>query len=228
MLPEERIDDPEEALRQALDGRQADIWTAMPGIIQSFDSDAITAEVQPALQYNMRQKDGKVKLVTLPLLVDCPVHFIGGGGFLLTFPVAAGDECLVVFSQRCIDSWWQNGGVQPPAEFRMHDPSDGMVIPGFYSQPTAQNITGGIRSAVVDLRSFDNTIRVSLHTNSVIQLANSNGSYQLNPDGSSTISGNLTVGGTLTFGDGNRKIALDGDAVTSGHVVASGTDGLGS
>ena len=31
--------------------------------------------------------------------------FPGGGGFALTFPVAAGDECLVVFASRCIDDY---------------------------------------------------------------------------------------------------------------------------
>ena len=41
----ERLDDPVEAQRAALDGRQAEIWTALPGIFQSFDSEALTAVV---------------------------------------------------------------------------------------------------------------------------------------------------------------------------------------
>ena len=34
----ERWAEPVEALRAALDGRQAEMWTALPGIVQSFDS----------------------------------------------------------------------------------------------------------------------------------------------------------------------------------------------
>lgn len=68
-----------------------------------------------------------------------------GGGFALTFPVAAGDECLVVFADACIDSWWQSGGVQNQAEKRRHDLSDGIVIPGLWSQPNKLAIGEGIR-----------------------------------------------------------------------------------
>ena len=64
-----------------------------------------------------------------------PVVFPGGGGFALTFPVAAGDECLVVFASRCIDAWWQSGGVGEPMEPRMHDLSDGFALIGVRSQP---------------------------------------------------------------------------------------------
>ena len=48
----------------------------------------------------------------LPLLLDCPVYFPSGGNCTLTFPVQPGDECLVVFASRCIDAWWQSGGVR--------------------------------------------------------------------------------------------------------------------
>jgi predicted transcriptional regulator len=53
----------------------------------------------------------------------------------LTFPVKAGDEVLIVFASRCIDSWWQSGGVQVPIEERMHDLSDGFAILSPTSQP---------------------------------------------------------------------------------------------
>lgn len=112
----ERWAEPVEALRAALDGRQAEMWTALPGIVQSFDPAAMTVSVQPAVAGRISDEAGKAASVDLPILPDVPVVFPGGGGFALTFPVAAGDECLVVFASRCIDAWWQSGGVGEPME----------------------------------------------------------------------------------------------------------------
>lgn len=135
----ERYNDPEECLRTSFGGQQTRLWTALPGIIQSFDPEKMTVTVQPSIQAVLRSSDpqGTISYVTMPLLVDCPVCFQGGGGFTATFPLREGDECLVVFASRCIDAWWQSGGVQPPAEIRMHDLSDGFALPGVRSVPRA-------------------------------------------------------------------------------------------
>ncbi|WP_347004163.1 Gp138 family membrane-puncturing spike protein [Enterobacter roggenkampii] len=89
---------------------------AMPGIIQSFDADAVTAVVQPAIRCVETDNDGNRTTRDYPLLTDVPVVFPRGGGCTLTFPVNAGDECLVIFADRCIDFWWQSGGVQEPVD----------------------------------------------------------------------------------------------------------------
>ena len=135
LLYTSRWAEPVEALRAALDGRQAEMWTALPGIVQSFDPAAMTVSVQPAVAGRISDEAGKAASVDLPILPDVPVVFPGGGGFALTFPVAAGDECLVVFASRCIDAWWQSGGVGEPMEPRMHDLSDGFALVGVRSQP---------------------------------------------------------------------------------------------
>jgi len=130
----ERINDPVEATRAALDGKQAEMWTALPGIIESYDAERQTCTVQPAIKGKVESQGGEVSSVALPVLVDVPVVFPGGGGVVVTFPIAAGDECLVVFASRCIDAWWQSGGVQEALEARMHDLSDGFAIVGPRSQ----------------------------------------------------------------------------------------------
>lgn len=146
----ERVDDPEVALREAFDGLRAGIWTALPGIIQSFDAKASTCEVQPSIKVPVRQIDGSIVSVTMPLLVDCPVQFPSGGNCTLTFPIKPGDECLVVFASRCIDAWWQSGGVQEQAELRMHDLSDGFALLGFRSKPRALS---AVSTSTTQLRS---------------------------------------------------------------------------
>ncbi len=131
----EGIADPEEALRTAMDGRAASIWTATPGVVVDYNPGAMTVSVQVALQMQVTGADGKVSSQSVSVLPDVPVCFPGAGGFTFTFPIKPGDECLVVFGMRCIDSWWQMGGVQPPLDARMHDPSDGFAIFGPRSQP---------------------------------------------------------------------------------------------
>lgn len=131
----ERIADSEETLRALFQSMQAGLWTASPGIVESFNPGAMTAVVQPSIMSRLRAPDGTLSFVKLPLLLDCPVKLPWGGGFGLTVPIAQGDECLVVFSSRCIDAWWQSGGVQVPPEIRMHDLSDGFCLPGVFSQP---------------------------------------------------------------------------------------------
>jgi len=155
----ERAGSHEAALLDALDGRQAAIFTSGPGIIQSFDPDAMTCSVQLATQMQRFQKDGSWSWATISLLTDVPVCFPGGGGYTLSFPVAPGDEALIVIAHRCIDAWWQNGGVQPQAEFRMHDLSDGFALPGVRSQP---RVIPNVSTDSVQLRSDDGLAYIEL------------------------------------------------------------------
>ena len=146
-------------LMAAMDGERANIWTAMPGIVQSFDPEKRTVVVQPALRALVTDSDGSQSWVTMPLLVDCPVVFPGGGGFVLTIPLQLGDEVLMVFANRCIDAWWQSGGVQNQAEIRMHSLSDGFCVPGVTSVPKVQP---AISTTEIHLRSDDGVRKVRI------------------------------------------------------------------
>ncbi len=156
----ERIDSLHDSIMMALEGFQAQIWTTLPGIVESFDPATCSASVQPAIQVQVQQPDGAFALTSLPLLINCPVIFQSGGGATMTFPVKKGDECLVSFASRCIDGWWQSGDVAPQAEFRMHDLSDGFVIVGPRSVP---KVPGGISTSEVQLRSDDGNAYVALN-----------------------------------------------------------------
>ena len=137
----------------------SEFWTALPGIIQSFNPTERTCVVQPSIKAQVVDEIGAPQWVTMPLLLDCPVLFPGGGGVTLTFPLKAGDECLVVFADRCLDSWWQSGGVQVQAELRMHDLSDGVCIPGICSKPKVQS---AISTDKAQLRSDDGLTSISV------------------------------------------------------------------
>jgi hypothetical protein len=212
MLQLERVNDSQEALRLVLDGHQAQVWTALPAIIESFDPGAVTCVAQPAIKAEVRAPDGSTQLVALPLLLDCPVVFPRGGGCTLTFPIAQGDECLIVFASRCIDAWWTSGGVQAQSEFRMHDLSDGFCLPGPFSQ--AKKISG-ISTSKAQLRSNDGSTFVELDPAGQIVNVVAPGGMTLttptvtitgvinvqNQQGAptaSTIAGSMTASGTIT------------------------------
>jgi len=133
----ELLNDEQEALRMAMDGRLSSVWTAIPGIVQKVDYAKRTCEVQPAIQGQIQKPDSSYEYVNLPLLVDVPIIMPSAGGFTLSLPIKAEDEVLVIFASRCIDSWWQSSGVGQPMELRMHDLSDGFAIPGPKSVPNA-------------------------------------------------------------------------------------------
>lgn len=122
-----------DAIRVAIRTALLNVHTALPGIVKAFDKTSQTATVQPALQSEYVD----LGVMTLPLIPKVPVLFLGGGGYVQTFPVAEGDECLLVFSERAIDGWFQNGGVSPPSDDRVHDLTDGFAIVGFRSMANA-------------------------------------------------------------------------------------------
>jgi hypothetical protein len=130
----ERIGSPDELFRRFGDKIISELRVSIPGIIQSFDDNTQTVTVQPALKERI-VVDGNIQIVNLPLLVDVPIQLPRAGNFVLTMPIKAGDECLVVFADMCIDAWFSNSGVQSQIEKRRHDLSDAFAIIGVWSQP---------------------------------------------------------------------------------------------
>ncbi|MGY0790973.1 Gp138 family membrane-puncturing spike protein [Azospirillum argentinense] len=212
MDPRERLDDGQEALRAAMDGLQGRINTAIPGIVVSFNAAALTAVVQPAIQRQVRDQTGAWHWVSLPLLLDCPVHFPSGGGFTLTFPVAPGDEVLAVIADRCIDAWWSSGGVQAQAELRMHDLSDGFVIPKVWSRPRA---IGGVSTDSTQLRSDDGETYVEVAGGQVVTVKAPVGIVLDSPVVS--VSGRLAV---LNSEGAANPCTIAGTVQATGDVVA--------
>ena len=182
----ELANDHEEAFRLALDGRLACLWTSFPGIVQSVNWAQMTCVVQPAIQGSITDENNNTTFVNLPVLVDCPIVFQKAGGFVLTLPIAAHDEVLVSIANRCIDAWWQSGGIQQPVEYRMHDLSDGFVIPGPCSLP---NVIPNISPTDAQLRNKAGTAVIGIAPSGAIYLTSAI---------STTVNGNLVVTGSVT------------------------------
>ena len=118
---------------------------SLPGVIIGFNPADQTATVQPAIKMKVGRGDD-LSQNDLPAVQNVPVvlPFAQNAGLLLTIPIQAGDECLLVFSDRAIDNFMQSGGMQPAYNSngkttvpRTHRVSDAICIPGIVSNPQA-------------------------------------------------------------------------------------------
>lgn len=212
----------EETLEKVKTNSVASARSALPGIIQSFDPDTVTCVVMLCAKSGSPapvEDRSKRTSMDFPLLVDLPVVFPRGGGCTLTFPVKAGDECLVIFSDRSIDFWWQNGGVQEPADWRSHDLSDAFVIPGPQSQPTK---ISGISSTGAQLRTDDGTAYIEVGTGGDIT-ATTTGQATINAP-EIVLNGNVTINGNLSQGmsEGGGTATMRGPVTVTDDVTAGG------
>ena len=92
-------------LRAATASATAKMRTAEPGVVVSYDAATQRATVQLGMAVRVRSPDG-TEAHEAPLTVsNVPVAWPRAGGFSLTFPLAAGDEVLLIFSSRSLDEW---------------------------------------------------------------------------------------------------------------------------
>lgn len=109
---------------------QSELHTSLPGVVRSYDSGTQRASVQPAIKRAYIAEDGIRDVEELPVAHEVPVVFPGSGGHLVTFPVAPGDQCLLVVCSASLEAWLSRGGVVDPEDDRHHNLTDAVCIPG--------------------------------------------------------------------------------------------------
>lgn len=134
-----------EVLNALRDGIFRDLHVAMPGRVESFDAVTNTADVQPMVREIAEGPDGAPVPRALGILTGVPVMFPGGGGLRITFPIAQGDMVLLVFTDRSIDAFLNQGTESAPVDQRRHALPDAVAYPGLRPSPTAwTNIEAGV------------------------------------------------------------------------------------
>ena len=191
----ERYNDPQENARVAEDALQSRIWTMLPGIVQSVtvSGGVPVAAVMLAVKGYDSNPDGTRTFHDLPVLPHCPIVFPRGGGYSMTFPIKKGDECMVQFSSRSLDEWWQTGKGQPPYDFRKHDLSDGVCFVGLTSRAKP---LPGISTSTAQFRSDDGSTMVELNASGhAVRIVGSGG---ITLDGPVHATGAITADSTIT------------------------------
>lgn len=180
--------------------------TCVPARILEFNPVNQTATIKICLDRIYFNYDTLAKLDTYPTLTEVPVHFPQGGGWSLTFPVAAGDDCIVLFSQRGYDHWFYDGkegdkltseGMPNMVQKRSFDLTDGFAIVGF--NPLTSLIQT-FNPDDMELRNTDTGQRVTLKANNDIELVTP--TKVLIDAPATQITGTLAVDGRVTMNSG--------------------------
>ena len=120
-----------DVMKNAVEQRLASINTAMPGTIVSYDPALNLAQVQPSFKVKFKGED---EAQTMPIISNVPVSMPKTSKSHLLLPLAAGDEGMLIFSQRSIDGWISSGGELDPVDHRKFALSDAVFYPGLHSQ----------------------------------------------------------------------------------------------
>lgn len=197
---------------EILDAQKKEIFASLNcvqiGKIESFDAATQTASISLLLKrvVNIDPKGVKTLQENITIIYKCPVMSLFGGNAFLSMPIAAGDNCLVLFNDRQIDDWFVNGGVQIPTSSRMHDVSDAFAIVGIraLTDIIATYLSNGIRLSYGD----NGTCQIDLQEAAINTLAEI-----FTHTGNMNITGNLEVGGDVT---------CDADLIVVGDMSGNG------
>ena len=154
----ERFGSDSDAILAAIRAELRMLFTTLPAIVET--SDHHVARAISAINGLVRQDDGTMQSVTMPPFDTAPVHYAGGGRVVSTHPVQSGDEGLLVFVSRALDSWHQAGGQQNPIDSRVHSHSDAVYLGGIRSDP---NKLANVDPNAIHLRSKDGKQTRALH-----------------------------------------------------------------
>ncbi len=105
------------------------LHVALPGIVESFDSETCTASVRPALR---RRAGPEGEPIPVPILREVPVFWPAFSDPNLTLRIQPGDMCLLIFADANIDGWYDTGSATLPPSDRQHDWSDAFAFVGFH------------------------------------------------------------------------------------------------
>lgn len=194
-------------LSEAFNTMLRSMMVCLPGHIESFDESNQLATVQCGIK---RIIDGKGE--NIPLIDNVPVQFSGSDEWHFWHHVGEGTEGIIVFSQRAMDSWIEQGGSVRPHVGRVMNESDAMFIPGIRSKPKA---IPGFKNEGIGMSNNDGSEYIHLKPG-VLDIAVA----QINLLGNVDIVGNLSASGEVS--DGKRSMQHIVDTYNSHSPGASG------
>lgn len=202
------------------------INTHYPAKIVSFDVVNQLAVVKLQREQYYADFEQLYKEYDIPNLVDVPVHFPQCGGYSLTFPIKAGDDCLVLFSQRGHSHWlYENKdkigkfstGIPKAEFFRTHNINDALCIVGFNPVPSA---IPNFSATDVELRDDSRGQRITLKPDGVIEVLSQTRLELTTPTVKVVASSAVEVTAPITTINGDLKV--NGKITSTGDTVAGG------
>lgn len=183
----------------------------LPAKVISYDREANRVRVQPLIQ--MLSTAGEV--ISRQPVASVPVFNIGGGGFVMSFNLQAGDLGWIKANDRDISLFLQNYEEQRPNTLRKHTFSDALFFPDVMRGYTIADEDAG--NCVI--QNLDGTVKISLGASSV----------KITAPACEVVSDSVSVSATsvnidasvVSLGVGGQPIARVGDQVQT--VIAGGS-----
>jgi hypothetical protein len=190
------------------------MYIVVPAQVVSVNLAEMTLVAQPTLRYLKRQENGDQVWWTPGASVDVPILFYSVGQFVITLPIKPGDEVLLFISDRCINSWWQNGGIQNQFTLRTHDLADAFAFPGPKSLP---NVFVNINPDNLQIRTKDGSCYIEMTPAGVVNIVAPGG---VNITAPTIVDGTLQVDELAVGEDG---LNVTGPITATGEITAKGS-----
>lgn len=230
-------------VKSAFDYLLNDIYTAIPAIVVRVDNQGEgRLTVKPSLNMRSEQADF---IMERSAVLNVPCYYPSGSRGGMTFPVAVGDSCLLVFSMRGLDRW-KNGDGYPatPDTPRVFDLKDCIAYVGanpFSRSPNSPS-NRGLAHSPEDVVLFHNTktggeVEVRLKSGGGIEInapnhfvnvncktstVNAEDSFEVNTDSFTVNSSSFTVNsGSADFSTGSFNIGTGSYSMTAGDGGAT-------
>lgn len=188
----------------------------LPAQIINYDRTTRRAQVQPVI--SILTTDGAQ--VPRAQVASIPIFTMGGGGFVLDFPLNPGDLGYILASDRDVSLFLQSYEPSAPNTARMFSFSDGLFLPLVM---TGYTIAEGDAGNAV-LQNLDGTVKISLGTAAITITA-----PNVIIDGALAATGGISISGGATPINitGNFQLtgdfAMTGDMLVTGNIGATGT-----
>lgn len=134
-----------QVLRNAIEAAMLDVHTAIPGHVVRAGGTKVNVEI------DIKRRSVTGDFITLPVLEDVPVIIprSARGEAYLQMPLSVGDTGLIIFCERNLDDWKDDGQVVAPAgeDDRKFDYSDAVFIPGLYPFTKELKVTSSVKLA---------------------------------------------------------------------------------
>lgn len=119
----------EDVISSAVDTVLQGVWTALPGIVESFENPS-RANIRAAVKSSYINEAGDSVTEEVAVFTAVPVMQPGGSGFRSYCPLAKGDAVMLVMSSRSMDQWLAKGGIVEPGFTHHHHISDAVAFTG--------------------------------------------------------------------------------------------------
>lgn len=186
------------------------VHTIKPAVIDSVDYDECYVSATP-LTKSKRKDDLQIEF---PQAMEVPIIILGGnaGEATVTVPVKAGDNCLILYSDREFSNLLDTDGstAVDTEEYKPFGYYPIAALCGFFTRPNAK----GISSENVEINNGTTNIVIAPSGEVTINASAATTNCNLTVNGSITATDTITSGSTITSG---------ADVVATTNVTAAGS-----